>query len=131
MSLTRAVWNAIAVVAVCATVSAHHSTVAYLPQSIAIHDATIDKVLWSNPHIILAFSVKAASGAATSWSVETGSPTSVAQLGWNRNSVKVGDKVTVELYPAKNGAHVGRLRKLIYPDGRELLDTQNPTALKP
>ena len=131
MSLTRAAWIAAAVVALCATVFAHHSTVAYLPQSIALHDATIEKVLWSNPHIILAFSVKSSGGAATSWSVETGSPTSVAQFGWNRNSVKVGDKVTVELYPAKNGAHVGRLKKLIYTNGRELLDTQNPTGLKP
>jgi hypothetical protein len=131
MSLTAAARNAIAVIAVCATLSAHHSTVAYLPQSTVLQNATIDKVLWSNPHIILAFNVKAANGTAISWTVETGSPTSVAQLGWNRNSVKVGDKVTVELYPAKNGAHVGRLKKLIYPDGRELLDTQNPTSLKP
>ena len=131
MSFTTVARNAIAVVAVCAALSAHHSTVAYLPQSTVLQNATIEKVLWSNPHIILAFSVKAAGGAATSWSVETGSPTSVAQLGWNRNSVKVGDKVTIELYPAKNGAHVGRLKKLIYPDGRALLDTQNPTALKP
>jgi uncharacterized protein DUF6152 len=131
MNVAKAVRNAIAVVVMCATLSAHHSTVAYLSQSVALQNATIEKVLWSNPHIILAFSVKAASGAATTWSVETGSPTSVAQLGWNRNSVKVGDKVTVELYPAKNGAHVGRLKKLIYSDGRELLDTQNPTVLKP
>jgi hypothetical protein len=54
----------------------------------------------------------------------------VARVGWNRNSVKVGDKVTIELYPAKNGAHVGRLKKVIFPDGHELLDTQNPESLK-
>jgi len=130
MGVTTVTRHAIAVIAVCATLSAHHSTVAYLPQSTTLQNATIEKVLWVNPHIILAFTVKAASGTATSWNVETGSPTSVAQLGWNRNSVKVGDKVTVELYPAKNGSHVGRLKKLIYSDGRQLLDTQNPTSLK-
>jgi hypothetical protein len=54
----------------------------------------------------------------------------VVHVGWNRNSVKPGDQVTIELYPAKNGAHVGRLKKVIFPDGKELMDTQNPTSLK-
>jgi hypothetical protein len=44
--------------------------------------------------------------------------------------VKAGDVVTIELYPAKNGARVGRLRKVIFSDGRELRDTQNPDSLK-
>ena len=88
------------------------------------------KVIWAHPHIILSFAVKEANGAVTDWSAESGSPGSVARLGWNRNSVKAGDAVTIELFPAKNGAHVGRLKKVIFPDGRQLLDTQsNPESL--
>ena len=130
MRVRELIFSAGVVATLCATLSAHHSTVAYLPQSTVLKNATIETVHWSSPHIILMFNVKEATGVSTSWTVETGSPTSVAQVGWNRNSVKPGDKLTIELYPAKNGAHVGRLKKLIFPDGRELLDTQNPTGLK-
>jgi hypothetical protein len=108
----------------------HHSTVAYAPNSIVLKKATITKVVWAHPHIILTFTLKETNGAVSTWSVESGSPGSVARVGWNRNSLKAGDVVTVELYPAKNGAHVARLRKVIFSDGRELLDTQNPENLK-
>ena len=110
---------------------AHHSTVAYAQQPVTLKNATIKNVVWAHPHIILTFTVNETSGAVSTWSTESGSPGSVARLGWNRNSVKPGDKVTIELLPAKNGAHVGRLKKVIFPDGRKLLDTQtNPETLK-
>jgi len=114
-----------------ASLSAHHSAVAYLQQPIVLKNATITKVVWAHPHIILAFAVKDPKGAVSNWSAESGSPGSVARLGWRHNSVKAGDAVTIELFPAKNGARVGRLKKVIFPDGRELLDTQsNPESLK-
>jgi len=120
----------IALAVMCATMLAHHSTVAYSEKPVVLKNATIKKVIWASPHIVLSFNVKESNGAVTDWSVETGSPGSVARVGWNRNSVKAEDKVTVELYPARNGAHVGRLKRVIFPDGKELLDTQNPTSLK-
>ena len=129
------VMSVLCVIALAATsdsLSAHHSAVAYAQQPIVLKNATMTKVVWAQPHIILSFTVKDAKGAVTTWSAESGSPGSVARLGWNRNSVKAGDAVTIELYPAKNGARVGRLKKVIFPDGRTLLDTQsNPESLKP
>ena len=114
-----------------ATLSAHHSTVAYAQKSIVLKNATITKVIWADPHVVLTFAVKEASGTGTTWSAETGSPVSVARVGWNRNSLKTGDAVTIELFPAKNGARVGRLKKVTFADGRQLLDTQtNPENLK-
>jgi hypothetical protein len=124
------VFSTMALPLMCAVLFAHHSTVAYSEKPIVLKNATIAKVLWASPHIVLSFNVRETSGTVTGWNVETGSPGSVARVGWNRNSVKADDKVTVELYPARNGARVGRLKKLIFPDGRELLDTQNPTSLK-
>jgi hypothetical protein len=121
----------IAIAAMNVSLSAHHSAVAYTQQSMVLKNATMTKVLWQHPHIILSFAVKEANGKVTNWSAESGSPGSVARLGWNRNSVKVGDAVTVELFPAKNGAHVGRLKKIVFPDGHQLLDTQsNPDSIK-
>jgi hypothetical protein len=121
----------IALVEIQASLFAHHSAAAYAQKSIVLKNATITKVLWADPHIILTFAVKEANGATSNWSAETGSPVSVARVGWNRNSLKAGDAVTIELLPAKNGARVGRLKKVIFRDGRELLDTQsNPQSAK-
>jgi hypothetical protein len=120
-----------ALAGIATSLSAHHSTVAYAQHPITLKNATIKNVVWAHPHIILTFAVKETNGVVSTWSTESGSPGSVARLGWNRNSVKPGDKVTIELFPAKNGAHVGRLKKVIFPDGHELLDTQtNPESLK-
>jgi hypothetical protein len=130
MNFRGLILNVIALAMTGGSLSAHHSTVAYVENPIVLKNATITNVLWASPHIILKFDVKEARGAFTGWSTETGSPGSVARAGWNRNSLKPGDKVTIELYPARNGAHVGRLKKVIFLDGRELLDTQNPTSLK-
>jgi hypothetical protein len=121
----------IGLVVMSVSISAHHSTVAYAQKPIALKNATMTKIVWSHPHVILTFAVKDTKGSASTWSAESGSPGSVARLGWHRNSVKVGDVVTIELFPAKNGARVGRLKRVIFPDGRELLDTQsNPESLK-
>src|SRR4249920_2687752 len=130
MSVRGLILNVIALAVTCAALSAHHSTVAYVENSIVLKNATITKVFWASPHIILAFDVKEARGGSVGWTAETGSPGSVVHVGWNRNSVKPGDQVTIELYPAKNGAHVGRLKKVVFPDGKELMDTQNATSLK-
>ena len=127
----RSIVVALALAVLAPSLSGHHSAVAYAPTSIVLKNATMTKIIWAAPHIIISFAVKDARGSSD-WSAETGSPGSVARIGWNRNSLKVADKVTVELFPARNGAHVGRLKKVIFPDGHELLDTQsNPQSLKP
>ena len=133
MRAMRSRWLVFATIALpvmCAMLFAHHSTVAYSEKPLVLKNATIANVLWASPHIVLTFNVRETSGTVSGWSVETGSPGSVARVGWHRNSVKPDDKVTIELYPARNGAHVGRLKKVIFPDGRELVDTQNPDSLK-
>ena len=48
-----------------ATLSAHHSTVAYAQKSIVLKNATITKVIWADPHVVLTFAVKEASGTVT------------------------------------------------------------------
>jgi len=106
-----------------AAVSAHHSDAAYDTRSIVLKSATMTSVVWANPHTLLTFTVKDTSGGLTTWTAESGSPSALTRMGWNRNSVRAGDALTIELFPARNGAKVGRLAKVILPDGRELLDS--------
>jgi hypothetical protein len=125
MNFKRVILVVIALLQIQTFSFAHHSAAAYGQTSIVLKNATVTKVLWADPHIVLIFDVKEANGSTSKWSAETGSPVSVSRVGWNRNSLKVGDVVTLELFPAKNGARVGRLKKLVFSDGRQLLDTQS------
>ena len=113
-----------------AALYAHHSAAVYETTTIELKNATMTGLVWANPHTLLTFDVTDAEGSAVSWSVESGSPSSLRRVGWNRNSVRAGDSVTVELFPARNGARVGRLAKVVFSDGRELLDSlfANPLA---
>jgi len=114
---------AIVVMAMNVASLAHHSTAAYQTKTTTLKSAVVKKFAWQNPHCILSFDVKDDRGRPVTWSVETGSPSALSRIGWNRNSVKVGDTVAVELFPAKNGAPVGRLARITQADGRELLDS--------
>ena len=122
------VCGAVAFAAMGAALRAHHSTAVYQDTSIVLKGGTMKSLFWGNPHTILTFDVKDASGSITTWSAESGSATSLSRIGWTRNSVKAGDAVTVELFPARNGARVGRLAKVILADGRELLDSLSRAA---
>lgn len=115
---------ACAIAGLGAPVAAHHSAAAYIDTSIEIRGATITTVVWANPHTIVSFAVKDGERAG-SWSAEAGSPSAQTRMGWNRNSLRPGDQVTVTLFPARNGAKVGRLSHLIFADGKELLDSQS------
>ena len=106
-----------------AAAQAHHSTVAYTPTTITLSNATMKRLTWANPHTVLSFDVKDARGKIVTWNAESGSPSALTRVGWHRNSLKSGDIVKVELFPARNGAPVGRLARVIFPDGRELLDS--------
>jgi hypothetical protein len=110
--------------AAAAPVDAHHSAAAYQNERIVLKDARITKFVWANPHSILMFEVTNADGQVASWNAEAGSPSALPRVGWNRNSVKPGDVVTFAVYPARNGQTVGRLSRVIFADGRELLDSQ-------
>jgi len=102
---------------------AHHSTAAYEAQTITLKSAVVKRLVWANPHSVLWVDVKDDRGRVTSWGAESGSPSALSRIGWSRNSVKAGDVMLVELFPARNGAHVGRLARIVLPNGRELLDS--------
>ena len=104
-------------------VQAHHSTAAYEATTITLKNAVATKLIWANPHSVVWFEVKDGRGRVTTWAAESGSPSALSRVGWNRNSVKAGDVITVELFPAKNGARVARLGRIVFADGRELLDS--------
>ena len=108
----------------CGTVFAHHGSAAYASAVVAMKDATVTRFTWNNPHCIVMFDTKDDKGNVAHWAAEIGSPAAVTVLGWNKNSLQPGDVVTVYLWPAKSGRPVGRLNRVVFPDGKMLRDSQ-------
>jgi uncharacterized protein DUF6152 len=106
------------------TLFAHHGAAAFANTVVVLKEATVTKYVWANPHTFVMFDVKDDKGIVTHWAVETGNPSAVALVGWNRNSLQPGDVITVYLYPAKSGSPLGRLNKIVLADGKTLKDTQ-------
>ncbi len=114
----------VAALTVCAPLFAHHGAAAYVDKIVVLKDATVTSFLWANPHSIVMFDVKEDNGTVTHWAAEAGSPSAISLLGWNRNSLKPGDVITVYIFPAKSGNPVGRLNKVVLADGTSLRDSQ-------
>jgi uncharacterized protein DUF6152 len=99
---------------------AHHGNAAYDDKNPITIKGTVTEFAWTNPHVQIYLDVKDSKGAVTHWSVETFSPGKLVRAGWNKDVVKPGDHISINLIPAKSGAPVGFLHKLVLPNGEEL-----------
>lgn len=100
---------------------AHHSFAAeYDDKKPVLLKGTITKVEWMNPHIWIYLNGKDESGKEAAWQCEGGAPNSLTRNGWNKNSLKVGDAVTVEGFLAKDGSNSCNSRSVVLPDGRSV-----------
>jgi hypothetical protein len=98
---------AFAVLASAAPMLAHHSFSAEFDRDKPFKaTGTVTKVDWQNPHIWFYIDVKdEKSGKVTNYGWEMGSPNGLMRRGWTRNSLKVGQVVTVEGSMAKDGSN--------------------------
>ncbi len=99
---------------------AHHGNAAYDDKNPITIKGTVTEFEWTNPHAQIYLDVKDKQGNVVHWSVETYSPGKLVRAGWSKDIVKAGDQVSINLIPAKNGAPVGFLHKLVLPSGKEL-----------
>lgn len=77
---------------------AHHSPARFLEdQVVAIHGQVVE-LDWSNPHVYLA--LEDADGAR--WLFEGNATSNLRRLGWTRDSLQVGDTVTVRAHPDRD-----------------------------
>ena len=102
-------------------VLAHHSFAAEYDATKPITlSGTVTKVEWLNPHTRFYVDVKDDTGKVVNWEFELGSPNQLSRRGWTRHSLNVGDAVTVDGYPAKDGAHLANVRTTKLADGRKV-----------
>jgi hypothetical protein len=93
---------------------AHHSFSAVFDDKKPIKfTGTVTKVEWQNPHTWFYMDVKDDTGKTTNWGLEMASPNLLIRSGWNRNSMKVGDTVSIEGFRARDGSNLGNAQVVI------------------
>jgi hypothetical protein len=116
--LASAAAVALALLFTAAPALAHHSFQAVYDRDKPVQlTGTVTKVEWMNPHIYYYVDVKDAAGKVTNYAVEGGTPNQLYRRGWRKDSLRVGDVITVSGFRAKNGSNHVSGREVIFPDG--------------
>jgi hypothetical protein len=104
-----------------ATVSGHHSFAVFFDDARTIEiTGSVTEFRFSNPHAIIALDVKAQDGTIAAWKAETNAVTLLKRRGWTKDSLKVGEVVTVDGWPSRDGANYMRMRTIKKADGTVL-----------
>ena len=117
----------IAVLLATTSALAHHSNSAFDPERVVVLKGTVTQWLWTNPHVWIFLSVDDGQGGKTEWEIEGRPPGVLARSGWSRNTFQVGDTITVDFSPAKDGSHSGLATRVTLADGT-VLSQASPTA---
>jgi len=104
---------------------AHHSIVAeFDPNQPITFKGAVKKVEWTNPHIYTSVEVTGADGKTLVYRVEGGPPNALFRQGWRKDTLKVGDIVSVSGIRAKSATsmNVGQAT-ITMADGRKIFGT--------
>jgi Family of unknown function (DUF6152) len=83
---------------------AHHSTAEYDLKHPAESSGIVTRFEWSNPHARIFLDAAGENGAVEHWIIEIDSPNALGRMGWTKESLKPGDKVTCSGARAKDGS---------------------------
>lgn len=110
------------------SVPAHHSfAVHYDGARTVTITGVVEEFRFRNPHGMLVVNGAVEGGETASWKIETNSPNILKRRGWSADSIRPGDRVTVEGFPATDGSNAMRVYRVAFEDGRELIG-QRPAA---
>lgn len=105
----------------------HHSNVAFEVNKVITLTGVVTEFRWVNPHTWIGLSVDDGKGVKTVWAIEGRAPGVLARAGWSRSSMKVGDTVTIDFSPAKDGSKTGLVARVTKADGTILANAPPAT----
>lgn len=84
-------------------VSSHHSNAGLNMDSVATIEGTVTAFNWRNPHVYFTVEATDESGEQVEWTVQMASTITISRMGWTRESLSIGDRVTIGAHVAHNG----------------------------
>ncbi len=103
-------------------VAAHHATSMFDHAKVVSINGVVKEVHWTNPHVGIYVDVIKDGETPALWVIEMTSPGNLVRAGgWTRNSVKPGDKVTIDMAPLRDGKKGGALKKVTLVDSGKFL----------
>ncbi len=100
-----------------ALVWAHHSFAMFDKTKVVKLEGIIRKVEWANPHVYLFVEAKDGAGNVNQYAVECQSVNDLSHHGWKINTIKVGDHVSISIYPLRDGKPGGLFDSITLPNG--------------
>ena len=111
----------IALISVAMPSIAHHSFAMFDRSRTLMLQGTVKEVQWANPHTWIQLLVSADdSSPLAEWSIEAGSPNMMVRQGWSSQTLKTGDKISLQAHPMLDGRKIASLVSLTLADGRVL-----------
>ena len=102
---------------------AHHSFAMFDTTKEIRVQGVVKQFTWANPHVWLDIVVTDDKGQPQTWGLESLAVGLLYRQGWSADSLKPGDKVTVQLHPMRDGTFGGQLMQVVLADGRVLNST--------
>lgn len=119
--VVRGLGAAVLVASAPIAVDAHHSFSAQFSRDLPVEvTGTVTKVEWMNPHARFFVESEDENGEVIEWDFELTTPNILMRRGWRRDSLKIGDTVTVEGFRARNAPHVANAGNVMLADGSVL-----------
>ena len=113
-------------------VAAHHGFDTEYDSAKAIGaTGVVSKVEWTNPHMHVYIDVADAAGKVTTYNMELTSPNAIQRMGWNKNDLVAGDKVTFKGHAGKVVESRGALDSLVKASApnQEIFKGERPAGL--
>ena len=121
MQLSKVVAILAVALAAAASASAHHSFAVFFDDARTIEiTGSVTEFRFSNPHAIISLDVRNKDGVVEAWKAETNAVTLLKRRGWTKDSLKAGEVITVDGWPARDGANYMRMRTIKKADGTVL-----------
>ena len=111
---------ALALFVAAGSLRAHHAGSAYDRENHITLHGTVTEYVFASPHVQIHFETKDENGKAEKWVALSAPPQRLYRSGWNMNSLKAGDQITVTGAPRKDGSKVLNIRRLEGPHGKVL-----------
>ena len=122
MRIRTVVLLTVLVVAPAARARAHHTVANTVDISRLVSLAgRVTSIEWKNPHVIYHLAVPNPGVAGwVDWEIESRHVQGMRMAGIDEGTIKVGDRLTMNVMLAKDGSHHAATASVVLPDGRKI-----------